>query len=56
MIKLIFTMKRKSGMSRVAFIDHYENSHVPLALGFMPPFGPTLIAIGREQKLPRPLG
>jgi hypothetical protein len=36
MVKMIFTMRRKAGMSRAAFIDHYERRHVPLALGFMP--------------------
>ena len=30
MIKLILLAKRKAGMSREAFIDYYENQHVPL--------------------------
>lgn len=37
MIKMIFTMRRKAGISREAFIDHYERHHVPLALSFIPP-------------------
>jgi hypothetical protein len=37
MIKIIFTMRRKSGMSRKAFVDYYETLHVPLVLSFIPP-------------------
>jgi uncharacterized protein (TIGR02118 family) len=31
MIKLIFMLKRKAGMSPDAFRDHYEQVHVPMA-------------------------
>jgi EthD domain len=37
MIKIIFTMHRKIGTSRDAFIEHYELRHVPLVLSFIPP-------------------
>lgn len=32
MIKLVFMLKRKDGMTPAAFRAHYEDSHVPLAL------------------------
>lgn len=32
MIKLVFTLKRRAGMTPAAFRAHYEDSHVPLAL------------------------
>lgn len=32
MIKLIFMLKRRTGMAPAAFRTHYEDSHVPLAL------------------------
>ncbi|WP_323809663.1 EthD domain-containing protein [Sphingobium baderi] len=31
MIKIIWLLKRKPGMSKEAFREHYENSHVVLA-------------------------
>lgn len=36
MIKLVTLIPRKPGMSREAFIDYYENRHVPLAYGLFP--------------------
>ena len=35
-VKMIAFLKAKEGMSRAAFIAHYETSHVPLALSIMP--------------------
>jgi hypothetical protein len=34
MIKILLFLKKKPGMSRDAFIDYYENHHVPLILGY----------------------
>ena len=36
MIKLILVAKRKTGMSRDAFIDYYENRHAPLCQSLCP--------------------
>jgi hypothetical protein len=33
MIKYMFALKRKPGMSLEEFKDYYENHHAPLALG-----------------------
>lgn len=35
-VKLIGLLKKKPGMTREAFIDYYENSHVPLICGLVP--------------------
>lgn len=37
MIKFIALLKAKPGISRQAFMDHYEHVHVPLILGIAPP-------------------
>src|SRR5689334_16981870 len=37
MFKWVALIKRKRGMSRQAFIDHYENVHVPLLKSLLPP-------------------
>lgn len=36
MIKMISLVPRKEGMSREAFIEHYENRHVPLVTALFP--------------------
>ncbi|MCZ4344086.1 EthD domain-containing protein [Sphingomonadaceae bacterium G21617-S1] len=36
MIKLVALFKIKEGMTREAFIDYYENNHVPLVKKLMP--------------------
>jgi len=36
MIKVMILIKRKAGISREEFIDHYENVHVPLGLKYFP--------------------
>lgn len=35
MPKAIFLMKRKQGITKEAFRDHYENNHIPLALKYI---------------------
>jgi uncharacterized protein (TIGR02118 family) len=35
-VKLIGLLKRKSGLTREAFIDYYENNHVPLVTRLVP--------------------
>jgi hypothetical protein len=37
MYKLIFTIKKKAGLSRAEFIDYYENKHAPLVRRLFPP-------------------
>jgi hypothetical protein len=37
MFKLIFTIKKKSGLSRAEFIDYYETKHAPLVRRLFPP-------------------
>lgn len=36
MIKMIFTMKRKAGLSREEFRDYYETRHVPFISALLP--------------------
>jgi hypothetical protein len=36
MVKVIAFLKCKEGLSRAAFIDYYENKHVPLILSIAP--------------------
>jgi uncharacterized protein (TIGR02118 family) len=36
MVKLFALVKRKPGMSLEAFIDYYENKHVPLIMELLP--------------------
>jgi uncharacterized protein (TIGR02118 family) len=36
MIKLLALLKRRPGLSLEAFRSHYENTHAPLALTYMP--------------------
>lgn len=38
MIKIIALLKKKEGLSREEFIDHYENSHAPLINGYFQKF------------------
>jgi len=38
MIKLVALLKKRDDITREAFIAHYENSHVPLIMGFFEPF------------------
>lgn len=35
-VKMMAFLKAREGMSRAAFIAHYETRHVPLALSIMP--------------------
>ena len=39
MIKAVVFLKRKQGMSREAFIEHYEQRHVPLVRRLLPTIG-----------------
>lgn len=39
MIKLVFCLKRKEGLSREEFLDHWINRHAPLVRGFAGPLG-----------------
>ena len=36
MLKLVILIKRREGMSREAFIDHYEKRHAPLVRSLLP--------------------
>lgn len=36
MLKYVGLLKRKDGVTREAFVDHYENVHVPLVVGLCP--------------------
>lgn len=37
MVKVMAFISKRAGMSREAFIDHYENRHVPLICSIAPP-------------------
>jgi len=37
MFKILLFIKRKAGLTREEFIDYYENRHVPLVRGKVPP-------------------
>lgn len=37
MVKVMAFISKRAGMSREAFIDYYENHHVPLICGITPP-------------------
>jgi hypothetical protein len=37
MFKLIFTIKKKTGLSRAEFIEYYETKHAPLVRRLFPP-------------------
>ncbi len=39
MIKLVFCLKRKEGLTFEAFRDHWVNRHAPLVRGFAGPLG-----------------
>jgi hypothetical protein len=39
MLKAVVLLKRKSGLSREQFINHYENNHVPLVRVLLPSIG-----------------
>jgi hypothetical protein len=39
MLKAVVLLKRKSGMNREAFIEHYEKRHVPLVRRLLPTIG-----------------
>jgi uncharacterized protein (TIGR02118 family) len=36
MIKIVMLVRRKDGISREAFREHYENIHAPLAMSVLP--------------------
>ena len=38
MIKLVALLKKRDDITRETFIAHYENSHIPLIMGFFEPF------------------
>ena len=38
MVKVMFLVKSKPGLSREEFCRHYEEAHVPLALKYFPTF------------------
>lgn len=38
MIKLVALLKKRDDITREQFIAHYENSHVPLIMGFFAPY------------------
>ncbi len=39
MLKAVVLLKRKKGLTREAFIHHYENNHVPLVRTLLPSIG-----------------
>lgn len=48
MVKMVLMMRRKPGLSREAFIEHYETRHVPLAVKHLP----TIAGYRRSYMIP----